>query len=68
MAQEVRRRVQSLFSLVINAAMFWLTSLIVRGFIVHDFLAALFGSVVMSIVGGLLNWMVNAADTGNNGD
>jgi putative membrane protein len=56
------------FSLVINAAMFWLTSVVVHGFIVHGFLAALFGSVVMSLVSGPLNWLLDSAVKGNHRD
>lgn len=57
-----------LFSLVINAAMFWLTTLFVPGFVVHGFLAALFGSIVMSLVGGPLNWLLDSAVEGQNDD
>jgi len=40
-----------LSSLVINALMFWLVSSLVDGFHVKGFVAALLGSIVMSIVG-----------------
>ena len=49
-----------LFSLIINAAMFLLVSAIVPGFLVHGWLAALFGSMVMSLVGGPLSWLLGA--------
>ena len=49
-----------LFSLVVNALMFWLTSAVVPGFHVENFLAALFGSIVMSLVSGPLNWLLFA--------
>ncbi len=39
-----------LFLLVLNAAMLGLTSLFLHGFIVHGFWAALWGSIVVSIV------------------
>ena len=52
-----------LFSFVVNALMFWLTSLVVAGFHVGGFIPALFGSVVMSLVSGPLNWvLVSAVD------
>src|SRR5213592_2877097 len=39
-----------LFILVLNAFCLWLTSLLVTGFEVHGFLAAMFGSLLVSIV------------------
>ena len=55
-----------LFSFIVNALMFWLTSTFVPGFHVGGFLPALFGSVVMSIVSGPLNWaLVSAVDRGD---
>jgi len=50
-----------LFSLIVNALMFWLTSAIVTGFRVEGFVAALFGSIAMSFVSGPLNWLLFAA-------
>ena len=44
-----------LFSLVVNAFFFWLVGQFVPGFKVSGVVAPLFGSVVMSVVGGLLN-------------
>ncbi len=44
-----------LFTLVINALMFWLSSSIVKGFEVSGFWAAFWGAVLMWIVG----WIVN---------
>lgn len=44
-----------LFSFVINAFLFWLVGQFIPGFKVQGWQAPLFGSVVMSIVGGLLN-------------
>ena len=51
-----------LFGFVINALIFWLVggTGIVRGFEVHGFWAALFGSVSMGIVCGLANRFVEA--------
>ena len=49
-----------LFGFVINALIFWLVggSGIVRGFEVHGFIAALFGSVVMGLICGIANRFV----------
>ncbi len=44
-----------LFSFVINAFLFWLVGQFTPGFHVAGWRASLFGSVVMSVVGGLLN-------------
>jgi len=44
-----------LFSFVINAFLFWLVGQYTPGFHVSGWQAPLFGSVVMGLVGGLLN-------------
>lgn len=44
-----------LFSFVVNAFLFWLVGQFIPGFHVAGWQAPLFGSVVMSLVGGLLN-------------
>jgi len=46
-----------LFGFIINALIFWLVggTGIVRGFEVHGFMAALFGSVVMGLICGIAN-------------
>ena len=44
-----------LFSFVVNAFLFWLVGQYVPGFHVAGWQAQLFGSVVMSLIGGLLN-------------
>ncbi len=44
-----------LFSLVLNAVLFWAMTLIVPGFHVGGFLAALMGAIVLSI----LSWFIN---------
>lgn len=55
-----------MFSFVVNAFMFWLVSSFVPGFHVGGFIPALFGSVVMSIVSGPLNWaLASAVDRGD---
>lgn len=44
-----------LFAFVVNALMFWVAGQVVPGFHVAGWLAPLFGSVVMGLVGGALN-------------
>lgn len=46
-----------LFSLVINALLFWLLSTFIAGFHVAGFIPALIGTVILSIVG----WALHAA-------
>lgn len=43
-----------LFALVINAVLLEVTALLVRGFHVHGFWTAFFGSIVLSIVSSIL--------------
>jgi putative membrane protein len=43
-----------LFSLVLNALLFWAMTLLVPGFIVDGFLAALLGAIVLSICSWLI--------------
>ncbi|MDX1934581.1 MAG: phage holin family protein [Capsulimonadales bacterium] len=47
-----------LFSFVLNALMFWLVGSLNIGLTVRDFLAALFGSLILSAISGLLNAFV----------
>lgn len=47
-----------LFSLVVNAAMLYLASNLVDGFVVKSVWGALFGSVVLSLVSTVLGWIV----------
>lgn len=51
-----------LFGFVINALMFWLVGRLDLGLKVGDFWAALFGSVVLSIVSGLLSAFIPERD------
>jgi len=44
-----------LFSFVVNAVFFWLAAVATGGLDVKNFWAALFGSVVMSILNGIIN-------------
>ena len=47
-----------LFWFVVNAAMLKLASMLVTGFEVHGFGAALVGALLLSIVSSLLHWLV----------
>lgn len=47
-----------LFLLIINALMIWLAGSITTGFIVNGFFPALVGSIVLSIVATVLNFVV----------
>ncbi len=55
-----------LFLLVINGAMLWLTSRIADaldlGFSVSGFWPAFWGALVVSVVSGVLGWMVASSD------
>ena len=50
-----------LFLLVLNAFCLWLTAVIVTGFVVHGFRAALLGSLVISVVSWVLTIFVSDA-------
>ena len=45
-----------LFTFVINALMFWLTSTVVKGLYVDDFKSAFFGALILTIA----SWIVNS--------
>lgn len=47
-----------LFTLVINALMFWFASTIVKGFNVQDFQAAFLGALIMWLVSWFSNWLL----------
>lgn len=47
-----------LFTLIINALLFWFVSLFVRGFTVHGFTAAFMGALVISVVSWIMNRFV----------
>ena len=47
-----------LFSFVVNALMFWLVGLLDVGLTVKGFWPALFGSVALSLISGILNTFV----------
>ncbi len=46
-----------LFTLIINAFLFWFASTIVKGFYVADFKAAFLGALVMWVVSWITNWL-----------
>ncbi len=48
-----------LSGLIINGLMFWLAGNFVGGFHVAGFLPALLGSIVMSLVGGAIDFLLN---------
>jgi putative membrane protein len=48
-----------LFLFVLNAFCLWLTSVLVKGFEVHGFWAALFGALLVSVVSWLLTTFVS---------
>jgi putative membrane protein len=47
-----------LFSFILNALMFWLVGALDLGLVVKGFVPALFGSVVLSLISGILNLFV----------
>jgi putative membrane protein len=47
------------FLLVINAALFWLVSVFLSGFVVHGFLAALGGAIVTGVVSWLASGFID---------
>jgi putative membrane protein len=47
-----------ILTFVINALMFWLAGSLVPGFTVRGPLAAIFGSIVMGIIGGVANTVI----------
>ncbi|MFA5129762.1 MAG: phage holin family protein [Patescibacteria group bacterium] len=51
-----------LFTLVLNAIMFWFASTIVKGFYVDGFLAALLGSLVYWLIAWLGNGLVGTKE------
>ncbi|MCL4495745.1 MAG: phage holin family protein [Firmicutes bacterium] len=47
-----------LFGLVINAFMLWLVSSVVPGFAVSGFGAAFWGAILLSIISGVVGWII----------
>ena len=48
-----------LFIPLLNAALLKLVSLMIQGFEVHGFWAAVFGAILLSLISGLLNLLIN---------
>lgn len=48
-----------LFGLVVNALLFWAAAYVVSGFSVASFMAALFGSILVSVVMGLAHFFID---------
>ena len=47
-----------LFLLVLNGAMLGLAALLVPGFVIDGFWAALFGAIIVSLTGMVANWFI----------
>lgn len=47
-----------LFIFVINALLFWMVAQVVNGFTVRDFMAALIGSMMYSVITLLVSWLI----------
>lgn len=47
-----------LFLFVINAALFWFVAQVIKGFAVQDFLAALVGSILYSLMTLVVSWFL----------
>ena len=52
-----------LFGFVINALMLWLAAALVPGFRVNGFMPALWASIILAIVSGVVNWLVRRRNT-----
>ncbi len=50
-----------LFGLVINALMLWLVAAVVPGFAVAGFGAAFWGALILSVVSGVVGWVIRYA-------
>ncbi|MDE2058754.1 MAG: phage holin family protein [candidate division NC10 bacterium] len=48
-----------LFIPLLNAALLKLVSLMIQGFEVHGFWSAVFGAILLSLISGLLNLLIN---------
>lgn len=47
-----------LFTFVVNALMFWLVSAVVKGFNVAGFWSALLGTILLSVISGILTRII----------
>lgn len=48
-----------LFTLIINGAMLWFVSVIIKGFVIQGFWPAIIGALIISLVSWLFNWLVH---------
>lgn len=55
-----------LFTLVINGFLLWLLGGVVKGFEVDTFVHAIIGALVLSVLVGVINWFLDAADREDN--
>lgn len=51
------------FLLIVNAIAFALVTAITPGFHLYGFLPALLGSIVLTIVSGIINWVLRSAES-----
>lgn len=55
-----------LFTLVINGFLLWLLGGVVKGFEVDTFVHAIVGALALSLLVGVINWFLDAADGDEN--
>ena len=48
-----------LFTFIINGAMLWFVSLIIKGFVIQGFWPAVVGALIISLVSWLINWLIH---------
>jgi putative membrane protein len=48
-----------LFTLIINGAMLWIVSLIIKGFVIQGFWPAVIGALIISVVSWVLNGLIH---------
>lgn len=48
-----------LFTFIINGAMLWFVSFLIKGFMIQSFWAAVIGALFISIVSWIINWMIH---------
>jgi putative membrane protein len=47
-----------LFTFIINGLMLWLVSFLIKGFVIQGFWAAFWGALLISIISGIINWLI----------
>jgi putative membrane protein len=48
-----------LFTFIINGAMLWFVSLIIKGFVIQGFWPAVIGALIISLVSWFFNWLLH---------